>query len=140
MRTSIRALLAATAVVTALAFAGVAPADATPYPRAYANPSSRGYASFESHGDQFRACDTSADGHSIGMRWWLSAHGNWIPQPTKYNYRGSGTCRTFGESSLLEGAYVRYQACLFDHASPGGKPPAVVGGSCGAQKQGNTWG
>jgi hypothetical protein len=134
-------LLLTAAMVTAVALAVGSPADAKSFPASHAHigNSSHGFADFAAHGDKFSVCDTRSDGYSVGVQWWLWK-GFWSRQKNHYNYWGSFSCRSFGHSSLPEGAYVAYRACLYDNASPGGRKPVRVGGSCGPTIQANTKG
>jgi hypothetical protein len=142
--TKVRRLAAATAALAAAGSAvgllGAAPADAREYPASHAHigNSSHGFASFETSGDELSLCDLRSDGYGIGVQWWLRARGTWIRQSNHYNSWGTDTCRSFDESSLPEGAAIRYRACLYDHASPGGAKPVQVGGSCGPTIDANT--
>ncbi|WP_116995922.1 hypothetical protein [Desertimonas flava] len=120
----------ATAVPALIGGSGVSAGE---YPASHAQigGSSHGFATFETKGDVFSLCDIRPDGYSVGLRWQLRVHQNWISQPNHYNSWGTDTCRSFGESSLPEAASIRYRACLYDHAKPGGHRPVVVEGSCG---------
>ncbi|HEY8543675.1 MAG TPA: hypothetical protein VIL36_01460 [Acidimicrobiales bacterium] len=137
---AVTAALVLALAVSALGLAGAAPAGAREYPASHAHVggSSHGFVTFETKGDKLSLCDLRPDGYSVGVQWWLSVHGNWIRQTNHYNYWGLDTCRTFSESDLPEGAFIRYRACLYDHAKPGGSPPVQVGGTCGPTIEANT--
>jgi hypothetical protein len=138
----LRGLVAVALAVLALAaaLAGGSPAAADEYPASHARigGSSHGFVTFETDGDRLSLCDIRPDGYSIGVQWWLKAGSTWLRQTNHYNYWGSDTCRTFDESSLPEGAYIQYRACLYEHASPGGSKPVQVSGSCGPKVKANT--
>lgn len=90
---------------------------------------SAGCVSFKSSGNRFDVCDYAKDGLSVVAQYvteTIDGHRNLVNYWGSEKYNG---CREFTVSGKA-GAYLAYQVCLADNATPGGKPMKILGDTC----------
>ncbi|WP_327324380.1 hypothetical protein OG735_18970 [Streptomyces sp. NBC_01210] len=110
-------IAAVAGAAAAIALGNVSSAQAASTWYAYAHTSGTAYGTFTDDGDEFRACDTKADGLGV----WLKVTATWYAGPNDVPYTGSferyftpnaGNCSTYHHGNLVEDRTVKLTVCL----------------------------